>query len=497
MSSKNKNNTSNLPYEQSNQPKPNSYDIEDSSAGRFDVHTGSSEYVDSSNRKKESAAVPKIKIFSQQVYEPVRVDPKLRETLHREYGVDPLLLIFTPNSREKLKGYIGWGHQTSANRVEQGGILLGRVYRYKSEIFSFVEDCVLANTRGSSALVEFTPNMWSIMQQELDDLNVQKDKEKQMAIIGWFHTHPNGLSVFMSGTDQNTQDKNFSQDWQVSVVLNPHKMKLRAFFGKEIQDGRIVGWDDRPLRENPAPNPFPLNPLPDANSFDDPQREIKRLEGIVENLKKKITEYNGRISKLKSSAKKRSIIGLCLLALFFCLGLGIGNWTNSTINPTDTSETPTSQTSATTEPELKKTSLIMFSVAFEKWTSHNDTLRCNISVKGTTSEGLPYNRNHLITCNNDEAYIELEAGTYTITFSRLPTLTDGTVFKAITPITVAVDGANPKLIKIELETKMQEETTSAPTSEKDENELITNSQSAQTTSSQSESPTSSKPNTSD
>jgi len=485
-------NKSNLPYEQSNKSKTKNYGIENSGADRF-----SSQHVDSSDRKKEATVIPKIKIFSQQVYEPVRVDPESRGKLHQDYGSDPLLLIFKSNSCEKLKGYIGWGHQTSANRVEQGGILLGSVCRYKNEIFSFVEDCVLANTRGSAAFVEFTPNMWSTMQQELDNLNAQKDKENQMAIIGWFHTHPNGLSVFMSGTDQDTQDKNFSQDWQVSVVLNPHKMKLRAFFGKEIRDGRIVGWDDRPLRRNPEPDTFTLHSHPDADPFDDPQREIKRLEEIIENLKKKTAEYNRRISKLKSSAQKRSTIGLCLLVLFFFFGLGIGNWSNRMINPTDPTETPTPQTSATIEPELINTSLIMFSVAYEKWTNHNDTLLCGILVKGTTSEGLPYNNNHLIKCNSDEAYIELEAGTYTITFFRLPTLTDGTVFNDVEPITLAVDGTTPKLITIVLETKIQVEPTSEPTSEESESEPTTNSQSVQTTNSQSESTTSLPPNTSE
>lgn len=198
--------------------------------------------VDSRDKQKSTDYVPQIKIYSKKVYEPYRIDPEQRKDYHNKYGEDPLLLIFSDSSCKKLKGCIGWGTHCKENRVEQGGILLGRVFRYQQEIFSFVEDVILANTRGKSAFVEFTPDMWAKMQQDLDEINHERKEEEQLSIIGWFHTHPNGLSVFMSGTDKNTQDKNFFQDWQVSIVLNPHTRKLRAFFGTKVQEGKIVNW---------------------------------------------------------------------------------------------------------------------------------------------------------------------------------------------------------------------------------------------------------------
>ena len=54
-----------------------------------------------------------------------------------------------------------------------------------------------------------------------------------LQVIGWYHTHPGGLSVFMSGTDRATQRRHFSADWHFALVLNPHRQSIRAFHGPE------------------------------------------------------------------------------------------------------------------------------------------------------------------------------------------------------------------------------------------------------------------------
>ena len=93
------------------------------------------------------------------------------------------------------------------------------------------------------AFVEFTKEMWRDMQNELTILNEKRDKDMKLVILGWFHTHPNNLSVFMSGTDMETQRLNFPLDWQVSLVMNPHKDIFRVFFGKNAKEGVIV-WPE-------------------------------------------------------------------------------------------------------------------------------------------------------------------------------------------------------------------------------------------------------------
>ncbi len=149
-------------------------------------------------------------------------------------------LILRPYAMKKLNQSLDWGTKTTRNQVEQGGILLGRVARYQNEVYNFVEDILLADTAGHPAFVEFTNKIWADMQHRLTQLNMQRETSGQLVIVGWYHTHPNGLSVFMSGTDMGTQRLNFSQDWQVSLVMNPHTNNRGAFFGEKATAGKIV-----------------------------------------------------------------------------------------------------------------------------------------------------------------------------------------------------------------------------------------------------------------
>lgn len=57
-----------------------------------------------------------------------------------------------------------------------------------------------------------------------------------MRVIGWYHTHPNNLGVFMSGTDQRTQATFFSANWQFAIVLNPHRLQWKAFAGEQATE---------------------------------------------------------------------------------------------------------------------------------------------------------------------------------------------------------------------------------------------------------------------
>lgn len=396
--------------------------------------------------KKEIA--PKIKIIGRQIYEPYRISPDERSRLHHQYGNDPFLLIFNDKSCSKLKDCIAWGHRTHQNHVEQGGILLGRVWRYKNEVFSFVEDCILANTQGSSAFVEFTPDMWATMQQELDSLNSLKAKEDKMAIIGWFHTHPNELSVFMSGTDQNTQNKNFSQDWQVSVVLNPHKRILRAFFGDKIRDGQIIGWTDSTSANVSDYGQNPHDPFVPNGS----QKELRFLK--QENLMLQQTAHN-----LRSWIKRLLCVGLIVSLLFFAAGFITGNkiYTPNTID--NTSETPELQldpeSKTTPEPESIselhdiKASVVMFYITSEQWNAEYTAPRFDVIVKGVTDSGKPHYSRHSIEGNSNDAYIELDAGSYEMTILQSSTVNTGVSFGEEGPLRVNVDGIKPKLIFVE------------------------------------------------
>lgn len=119
-------------------------------------------------------------------------------------------------------------------RNEQGGILLGkRYYDAEKDIhFTVVSKAITADDAiGSAGYLDITQECWKDMHEKKDIYN-EKTGETAV-IVGWFHTHPNGLPCFMSATDRNTQDLFFDGDNTYSVVINPQRHLLKAFRAKE------------------------------------------------------------------------------------------------------------------------------------------------------------------------------------------------------------------------------------------------------------------------
>jgi proteasome lid subunit RPN8/RPN11 len=146
--------------------------------------------------------------------------------------------------------HIGWGKNTDKNTVEQGGVLLGKVYfdEQKHLYFGIVQKALPAQeAQGTMAYLEIGHEVWKQMMDTFDELTENNEAYKDMQIIGWYHTHPNHLSVFMSGTDRNTQATFFDKDWQFAIVLNPHKKQWRAFYGKNADEcqGFILSEADK------------------------------------------------------------------------------------------------------------------------------------------------------------------------------------------------------------------------------------------------------------
>lgn len=140
--------------------------------------------------------------------------------------------------------HIAWAQDVKSNSVEQGGLLLGRAYNYGETglIYGMAEKAIPAYTaEGSMAYVKFSHNTWMNMMEQFDALTNQEEWAG-LQIIGWYHTHPGRLSVFMSGTDLNTQGRTFSKNWQFAIVLNPQKQTWRAFRGANAREcnGEII-----------------------------------------------------------------------------------------------------------------------------------------------------------------------------------------------------------------------------------------------------------------
>lgn len=156
----------------------------------------------------------------------------------------PDCIYLSADAWDTIAGHIGWGRDVPSNSVEQGGLLLGRAYVHGDTglIYGMAEKALPAITaEGSMAYLKLSHSTWRSMMEEFDVLT-SREEWADLQIIGWYHTHPGRLSVFMSGTDMNTQRRMFSKAWQFAIVLNPQKQTWRAFRGADAREchGEII-----------------------------------------------------------------------------------------------------------------------------------------------------------------------------------------------------------------------------------------------------------------
>lgn len=144
-------------------------------------------------------------------------------------------LILRPEAVREIFNFIEWDvGQRLDSRVEQGGILLGkRYYDCQKDIhFAVVHKAITADgADGSTGYLDISRECWGIMHDKKDAYN--RETGKNVVIVGWFHTHPNGLPCFMSGTDRNTQSHFFNGENTYSIVINPQRHLLKVFRAKE------------------------------------------------------------------------------------------------------------------------------------------------------------------------------------------------------------------------------------------------------------------------
>ena len=196
------------------------------------------------------------------------------------------LLVFTPYAASRLFSYIGWRRDDfPENRKEQGGLLIGRYIRNPEgrPVQAEVVEVLLAQTECRYPGYIEWDGMEEIRLQRLffdiKDSMAASDPAaaEELEIIGWWHTHPNDLNVFMSLTDMETQAVKCSRPEKYSVVLNPHKGIWRAFAGKNAEEVPAVM-----LIGEPAGNTEKSDTVDDQN--DHPEKEDL---GLPENSKRK------------------------------------------------------------------------------------------------------------------------------------------------------------------------------------------------------------------
>ena len=153
--------------------------------------------------------------------------------------------LLTTCAKSEIYDHVDWGTYTTRNQQEQGGLLLGQVIQGSEYLFGMVTDSVTSpHAKGNAHSLEMNHGTWSDMLRKVDAL--EQEQGRSLSVIGWYHTHPNELSVFMSGADRETQRKLFDQPWHFALVLNPHRKVWKVFRGPEAEpcSGAVIDLDD-------------------------------------------------------------------------------------------------------------------------------------------------------------------------------------------------------------------------------------------------------------
>ena len=153
------------------------------------------------------------------------------------------MVLIEDSAFKDLKSHIKWGdNHTPTNRNEQGGLLLGAIYHDSKRklTYGIVTEILFSHETDSSSIsLEMGHDTWKGMLNEYDSKYSKKD---DCYLIGWYHTHPNNLDVFMSGVDKNTQRRFFNQEWHCAIVLNPHKKIWKVFHSKEAVECQGINY---------------------------------------------------------------------------------------------------------------------------------------------------------------------------------------------------------------------------------------------------------------
>lgn len=148
-------------------------------------------------------------------------------------------IIVFPYATQKIFDYIGWGIRDGKNHNEMGGFLLGRYFKdtVQKLMITIVEDAVPAvHAIGTAGTLNIPPEDLLQAHEKLEVWNREKENEKKLQLVGWFHTHPNSLDVFMSGTDQYTQSQLFREENAIAIVMNPHRKIWKCFRAEHCFD---------------------------------------------------------------------------------------------------------------------------------------------------------------------------------------------------------------------------------------------------------------------
>lgn len=147
-------------------------------------------------------------------------------------------LYILPSAFIELNEQIDWKRSTRANLKEQGGILVGAVFKDINTqlICGVVHHIIPSKKSGDATYIQFTHDDWILMYKEFEEKYAPVAScEKRLIVLGWYHTHPN-MPVRMSGIDKSTHVGFFPNEWQFSVIINPQNGTWAVFNGDESKN---------------------------------------------------------------------------------------------------------------------------------------------------------------------------------------------------------------------------------------------------------------------
>ena len=138
--------------------------------------------------------------------------------------------------------------------VEQGGLLLGRLWRAKLEVdappnsslpltANLIELCTAIPAlaaQGSALSLTMDAAVWEAARRICSD--DASGIKSPLRVVGWYHSHPN-LSAFFSHTDRQTQAAFFSNAFSVGWVIDP----LRSNNPSALDEAFYLGPESLPI----------------------------------------------------------------------------------------------------------------------------------------------------------------------------------------------------------------------------------------------------------
>lgn len=143
-------------------------------------------------------------------------------------------LVFTREASKTLYDFFEWNRNTPRNKNELMAVLLGK---RQEDLFivEAVREATLDFAGETSAV--FTQ---STLESAFSALDTEKRIFPDIEMLGFVHSHPNGLETVLSTADVKLHGYLQNEyGLSVSVLVNPQKRRIKAYYGSETEAAEI------------------------------------------------------------------------------------------------------------------------------------------------------------------------------------------------------------------------------------------------------------------